>query len=84
MMKHDMIKFNQKIELEIVEDCPEELDYAPATCVEVFEPNQTAAGEIVSEDNGLAEIQFGDGSMAYGVPMSSFSVIQVESNRPLV
>ena len=79
-----MIKFNEKTELQIVEDCAEESDYAPATCNEVFEPNQMAAGEIVSEDNGLADIQFGDGSMAYSVPMDSFSVVQVESNRPLV
>ena len=59
MMKHDMIKFNEKMELQIVEDCGEEFDYAPATCSEVFEPNQMAAGEIVSKDNGLADIQYG-------------------------
>lgn len=84
MMKHDMIKFTTKTELQIVEDCVEENDYAPATCVETFEPNQMIAGEVIEDENGYADIQFGDGSMTYGVPTSLFTVVQIESERPLL
>ena len=84
MMKHDMIKLATKTELEIIENCVEENDYAPATCSEVFEPNQMAAGEVVSEEDGYADIQFGDGSMAYSVPTELFTVVQIESERPLL
>ena len=43
-----------------------------------------AAGEVVSEEDGYADIQFGDGSMAYSVPTELFTVVQIESERPLL
>ncbi len=71
-----MIRFLQPIELEVIESFDEATEKAETKC-EVFSPDERVDAEVVcvNEEYATAEIQFGDGSVAYGVPTSAFKVV---------
>ena len=61
--------------LDIVETFNEETEEADCYPVEVFQGNQDEVD--ITEDNGQAvDMQFGNGSMAYGVGRSMFIEVQ--------
>lgn len=73
------IKFKEPAELEVVVNFDEQTETAQ-TETEVFNPGDTAEADVIetNENFGTATIQFGDGSVAYGVPMNVFDVVEKE------
>lgn len=70
-----MIKFCADTTLEIVESFDEVAEKAE-TVQETFGTSDPVDAEIIDEQNGLCQLEFGDGSQAFGVPRNSFVVIQ--------
>lgn len=75
-----MIQFLVPIELEVVESFDEATE-TPEVRNEVFSPMELVAADVVSvnEKFNTAEIQFHDGSVAYGVPTSCFKLVDSEN-----
>ena len=71
-----MIKFNQEITLNIIEDFDEENDMITQECQETFKPGEIADADIYTfSDDGTVDLQFADGSVALSVPENCFEVI---------
>ena len=63
-----------KIEVEVVDAFDEETD-APETSTERFRKSEIVSFDIVSKQKDVMEIQFGNGSVAYGVPVHWFEPV---------
>ena len=69
-----MIKFKHEVQLEVVETF-NEVTEAMETFQEVFGKDETVAADVVSDTADRSDIQFGDGSVAHGVPNEYFEVV---------
>jgi hypothetical protein len=69
-----MIRFRTDTELEIVETFDETTEQAE-TVLEKFEQDDRADGDIFDETEDTADIQFGDGSVAFNVSKDLFEII---------
>jgi len=69
------IKFNQNVELQVIEGFDEEADEVTDACFETFLKNEVHEVDIVDEDKGVCTLQFGDGSCSYCVQKAWFDVI---------
>lgn len=74
-----MIRFKEPAELELITSYDEQTETAQCKS-EVFNTGDVADAEVLetNENFRTCTIQFGDGSMAYGVPMSIFEVVEKE------
>lgn len=70
-----MIKFFADTTLYIVEEFDEKLDKVIKDCDQTFKAGELVQADIVSENNGYCELQFGDGSVSYNVPRGSFEIV---------
>jgi len=69
-----MIKFYNTVTVPVVESFDEETETAEITD-EVFEANKWVDAEIIREENGKCELEFGDGGVAFSIPRDSFEVV---------
>ena len=74
-----MIKFKSDTQLEVVTDFDENTDTITGIETETFKAGEKVDGEIISdrEEKGdvFVDIQFGDGSVAFGVQRDCFEVV---------
>lgn len=70
-----MIKFYQDTTLHVIEAFDETTDTVTADCDETFKAGEYVCADIVSENAGYCDLQYGDGSMSYNVPRDSFEVL---------
>lgn len=74
-----MIKFKFDTQLEVVTDFDEKTDNITGVETETFKAGERVDAEIISdrEEKGdvFVDLQFGEGSVAFGVQRDSFEVI---------
>jgi len=69
------IKWLKDIELEVITSLDEETD-SINTEKEFVRAGEIDEVDIVKMNNNSADIQFGNGSVAFGVPKDSFSIMK--------
>ena len=69
-----MIRFKQNVTLVVVDHYDEETETTHEHD-ETFAAGEEVDLDIVDIDRGHAQLQFGDGSVAYGVPVELFEEI---------
>ena len=69
-----MIKFNKDVELEVTTHYDEETDTA-LTENERFYNGEIVDGDIFNEFEDRVHIQFGDGSVVYGLEKNCFDLV---------
>lgn len=70
-----MIKFHNTVTLEVIESFDEAEDSVDGNVLETFAANEPVQASIIDEQNGMCQLEFGDGSQAFCVPRNSFEVI---------
>jgi prepilin-type processing-associated H-X9-DG protein len=70
-----MIRFLKETTLQVIEGFDEATDSITEEAEETFKNGEKADGDIFNEHGNYADIQFGDGSVAYNVPKDRFEVI---------
>jgi hypothetical protein len=70
-----MIKFTRDITLHVVENFDEELDEEISGFDETFRMGEKSDADIWEKFNDIVSIQFGDGSVAFGVPKDCFETV---------
>lgn len=77
-----MIRFKHNTTLDIVDRFDEAKDEIAEQHEETFKAGELVDADIVGEpDQGRAEIQFADGSVAYGVPVTCFEEVTKEQQE---
>lgn len=71
-----LIRFIEPCELEIVESYDEETDTTETTTLVVQRGDEHDVDIEDERDNDTTNFQFGDGSMAYGVPNRLFKKLE--------
>ena len=69
-----MITFKQNTTIVIVENF-DEISEETDTSTETFKAGEKYDGDIVSQDGNICDIQFADGSLAFGIMRNSFDII---------
>lgn len=69
-----MIAFKQDVTLTVVESFDEKTEKVEEV-EETFKAGEFVDGDIVDEEDGKCQIEFGDGSQTYGVPRETFDVL---------
>lgn len=80
------VQFTQPVEIEVIESFDAALDDAEST-FEVFSPGDTIEFEVIGhperlmngelrEDSSLLNVQFGNGSVAFGLSTSWFNILE--------
>lgn len=72
-----MIKFKQDTTLTVVSGFDEETDNITEESEDTFKKGEAVDADIVDDDGPFVDLQFGDGSVCYGVQRESFEVIEV-------
>lgn len=67
------IKWLEPIELEVVENYDEQFDFVEST-IEIFNEEDEIEIDIFGEEDESGDIQFEDGSLAFGVSKSWFQI----------
>lgn len=74
-----MIKFKADTELEVVTDFDEKTDTITGSETETFKAGEPVDADIIDdrEEKGeqFVDLQFGDGSVAFGVQRSCFDIV---------
>ena len=69
------IRFHKDTTLYLISGYDEETDTVTESGQETFKAGEVHEVDIVNDNAGYCEIQFGDGSVAYNVPRSSFEML---------
>jgi len=70
-----MIRFRTETTLQVVTGFDEETDNVIDEVEQTFKKGEKADGDIFNEEGDTADIQFADGSVAFGVLKDSFQVV---------
>ena len=57
-----MVKFLKAVTIEVTSDL---IDDVPISTEETFNEDETCDADIISDTDGVAELQFGDGNVAF-------------------
>lgn len=68
-----LIRWKYDIELNVIKSFDEEIETADEN-PETFKQNTSSAVDIIEDNGESVDMQFGDGSMAYNVPKTIFTV----------
>ena len=71
------VKWLQDVSLNVTETFDEETDTADEYTVN-FKQDEVTEFDIFDDRGDTVNIQFGDGSVAYGVPKSLYEIIDIE------
>ena len=69
------IKFNQDVELQVIEGFDDEADEVTDACMEMFRKDEVHDVDIVDEEDEICTLQFGDGSCSYCVQKAWFEIL---------
>lgn len=69
-----MITFKNKTSVQVIENFDESTDTAE-TVEQIFEAGELVDAEITSEENGVCELQYGDGSISQGIRRELFNIV---------
>ena len=70
------IKWNDTFEVEIVDNFDEEMDNIGESHNEVLKEGEIVQIDIINEEDGYVDIQFGCGSMILGIQKESFTILE--------
>lgn len=73
-----MIKFKTDCVLNIVENFDEESDVITEESQETFKIGEEIDVDIISDNGNNIDIQFGDGSVAFGIDKSFVEIIDLD------
>lgn len=75
-----MITFKKDTTLTIVESVDEFTDTVDGV-TDTFKSGELVDADITSEENGICDIQYGDGSISTGIPRTDFEVLEDWKSR---
>lgn len=70
-----IIKLKEAIEIEVVESYDDETEEV-VSCGETFEAGEELDVDIFNDHSDTVDVQFGDGSVTYNLPKSTFTIIK--------